>query len=927
MAARGPSTAQSRPDMGDTLMVIHDFIARSSDELSLSKGDRVELVERDDEFGDGWFLGRHLGNGNTGLFPEVYTRPAPKATATPTHPSATPLSPLPEVTHDATPSSPAQQEEKKTETPSKPGHSTPKTEDTPVTLPLSSAKPDSLAPSPAVKQGPEGLARLNNPSQDSQVLNETLNVINEHITNLRSPASSSALPSIAPDSSSEYSAPLDRLSYIHGEETDEEEEGAHTRLEVESWTPDQVAEHLFTSGVEKHHCEVFRDQEISGEVLLGMDQSSLFIKAFDLGSVGRRLKTWHKIKSLQDEVNGIATRRTTRGSDRSSDMTPRTRGRTSTVTSATTNPPMTIQTQRLSINHTPPALTPNSTTTQDSSLHSGHHKRPSAASVRDLHHSRRHSSTDYHLNAGSTPRLASNGTFPGAVDPMPHKKQPSFDRNWNLGSAFAQTTSPRPISSAGARGIAGGSDVDIQEPAVDLERGYFSGTDADGRTRTNLRKRDSAARSNRGSYAEEQRVRSATALSRHSRYGSVDSYREGAQSAAQKYFGAQPGLHRRTTSTNAPAPESPRISTSVKDNPSPTVTRLDTSRGSDSSKGPPTPAKDSDWLSSLINKPMSKSGGFGMRAISDNLSFDRSKASSVDFKDKDPSITSPTRTGSTTPSGGASLELESPDMTKSPGATNTPASRNRGRKTKKETSAYTKGLLKISPKEAIKDADYSGWMRKKSSNLMTTWKPRFFVLKGRRLSYYYSEDDDSEKGLIDISFHRVLPADNEKLTGLHATITGASLTSPTPDGDEPVEKGDDAIFIFKLTPPRAGLSRAVHFTKPTVHYFAVPNLKQGRLWMAAMMKATIDRDDSQPVTSTYQHKIISLAKAKQMRHRPPALMGLEEAAGEDGQRNEGRKDSNGLGIFSEADSGVAGMEKGKAQRTSEEEAEQSVLLP
>jgi hypothetical protein len=97
--------------------------------------------------------------------------------------------------------------------------------------------------------------------------------------------------------------------------------------------------------------------------------------------------------------------------------------------------------------------------------------------------------------------------------------------------------------------------------------------------------------------------------------------------------------------------------------------------------------------------------------------------------------------------------------------------------------------------------------------------------------------------------------------------------------------------------------------------------------MAAMMKATIDRDDSQPVTSTYQHKIISLAKAKQMRHRPPALMGLEEAAGEDGQRNEGRKDSNGLGIFSEADSGVAGMEKGKAQRTSEEEAEQSVLLP
>jgi len=52
-----------------------DFIARSSDELSLAKHDRVELIERDDEFGDGWFLGKHLANGNSGLFPEgLYDR-------------------------------------------------------------------------------------------------------------------------------------------------------------------------------------------------------------------------------------------------------------------------------------------------------------------------------------------------------------------------------------------------------------------------------------------------------------------------------------------------------------------------------------------------------------------------------------------------------------------------------------------------------------------------------------------------------------------------------------------------------------------------------------------------------------------------------------------------------------------------------------
>ena len=45
-------------------------MARSSDELSLSKGDRVELIERDDDFGDGWYLGRHLQTEHTGLFPE-----------------------------------------------------------------------------------------------------------------------------------------------------------------------------------------------------------------------------------------------------------------------------------------------------------------------------------------------------------------------------------------------------------------------------------------------------------------------------------------------------------------------------------------------------------------------------------------------------------------------------------------------------------------------------------------------------------------------------------------------------------------------------------------------------------------------------------------------------------------------------------------
>jgi len=70
--------AAARPEVGDMLHVVHDFVARSSDELSLAKGDRVELIERDDEFGDGWFLGRHMVTGNTGLFPEGMHNTSPQ---------------------------------------------------------------------------------------------------------------------------------------------------------------------------------------------------------------------------------------------------------------------------------------------------------------------------------------------------------------------------------------------------------------------------------------------------------------------------------------------------------------------------------------------------------------------------------------------------------------------------------------------------------------------------------------------------------------------------------------------------------------------------------------------------------------------------------------------------------------------------------
>ena len=82
----------------------------------------------------------------------------------------------------------------------------------------------------------------------------------------------------------------------------------------------------------------------------------------------------------------------------------------------------------------------------------------------------------------------------------------------------------------------------------------------------------------------------------------------------------------------------------------------------------------------------------------------------------------------------------------------------------------------------------------------------------------------------------------------------------------------------------------MQFTKPIVHYFAVDSLAVGRLWMAALMKATIDRDEGLPFTTTYQQKTISLEKARAMRQRPPNLMD-EDAETASSKRSELGKES------------------------------------
>ncbi|KAJ9096716.1 hypothetical protein QFC21_004986 [Naganishia friedmannii] len=53
-----PTHPPPAPDVLDRVFALHPFHAENADELGFEQGEWVDVVERDDEFGDGWWKGR-----------------------------------------------------------------------------------------------------------------------------------------------------------------------------------------------------------------------------------------------------------------------------------------------------------------------------------------------------------------------------------------------------------------------------------------------------------------------------------------------------------------------------------------------------------------------------------------------------------------------------------------------------------------------------------------------------------------------------------------------------------------------------------------------------------------------------------------------------------------------------------------------------
>lgn len=636
--------------------------------------------------------------------------------------------------------------------------------------------------------------------RDSSLLNETLSVINEHISTLHSGPPQNKNPHAREeinDSASDYSTQMGGNPYSSEAETDGDDPEVLTEEFVRKWSPKRVANYLRKAGVDPRHCDVFEEQEISGDVFLEIDQSTIFLKEFDFGTMGRRLKTWHKIKAIHDEIwNGPRRTYPFESEDYQTERDRNVRKydsasflpRIPSLPGSTDGGRVSTSGDRqlgLAGPSSNPSLIHSSPQSPGISRHSSL-RRVSFdrdATTNAYPHGRSATSASHystsrlaHSQDATPTRVDAPGSAGGYFSDAGTQHQPRRINKQSI--SYAGLTTPESAHGGDFESLTGGNTIS-------------------GRTSQTVTSLETAKDSGSNGVRE----------SKMSGFGTISS--AFSHTKLRRAMGLRP-----STAGQEKGKVNDKTTTSIL---------------------PRSSAGDVPGRFSLGSKPSHEQGA-------------NSAESSL-------------------------TDAAPPDIPRRSVVPRT--------KSKKDTSAYKQGLKKSTPREQIPHCDYYGWMKKRSSNLITGFQSRFFILHGRRLSYYYSENDAEEKGIIDISSHSVLPAE-DLLISLHASLaptkatpsssSRASHTAET-NGEKPKSaKPFTKPFLFKLVPPKAGSPHAVQFTKPTVHYFQVDDAAEGRAWMAALLKATIYRDMSLPIRTTNRQPTVSLRQAANINNRPPTLV-------------------------------------------------------
>ncbi|KAH3688152.1 hypothetical protein WICPIJ_000865 [Wickerhamomyces pijperi] len=851
---------------GDIYQVIKDFNPRLEDELALQVGEKVEVISDDSEYNDGWYMGRSLSSGKVGLYPKTFTRIVPKEDKSkPTllrSRSRRLVSPASSSTPQ-TPNSPqvaSFRDKNKSE----------------VTTPISTTSFKTFSDLPPAN---------NEPKRQSMFVNSTISDVDRALAEL---GIGSVSADVSKDEISDVSMTSVSPDYI------------------ETWSPEQVTQYFLSLGFDASSCQQFIIHKITGALLLEFELS--FLKELDISSFGTRFEMFKEIEALKEFAGTsqmVATPKSVSSQAPSSQRSqsiqhsrPSFDPKSSTSSSSLLEPPEVVRSagnvssidedletftrplanhqrkKSRSLDDIPeqgkqpmygnpsgssiytklsnaskssqvpqlalPSLPPLQSPLQDQFLSPRRAPNPPPFP----------SPVQLHPERYSTQNTPTRSSFyeqqPQESEPQPsgksHSRKPSYDINpqfqFNSSSSLSKPTtgnSRNPSMDFGHSRSSSRQNIKSHS-FIDLPH-----MKTDNRPPSSVYLEPGINHSRRSSFAGHSRMASDASFMKaqkegkthHRRHSSVFSFMSSSkennlQDQPLSGLGAANNNNMNQLKMQSSRPASVMFGNGddhldLFDTPAPE--NVTSSRFSFLRRG--SEKRTNANIPTLDPKANRRSVSANDKLRIDTTNLDKEDSPLPSSAEGKRSVSETTRqkplrsiSTATTPTSGKKLS-------------------------KKDTSAFMEGIKNVTPTQSIKNSECHGWMNKKGGLAVGTWKQRYFVLHGTRLSYFATLNDRKERGLIDITSHRVLPAkDDDKLVSLYAATTG------------------NGKFCFKLVPPAPGSRKGLTFTQPKVHYFAVETKEEMRTWMSALIKATIDKDESVPVLSSCATPTVSLQKAQ-----------------------------------------------------------------
>lgn len=840
-------------------VVIKTFNARLPDELTIHEGDIVDLVSDDSEFDDGWYMGKNLSTGEVGLYPKVFTRikrdsneqssgPRPSLLRSRSRktPQGSPISPTAPTQFGNISDSSARYHNNNSNSNINSGNYSRNGSTSNVNNSMNSNNSygnrkgsgnSHSIPGNAFNSGPpngvnryvndidQALKELKMDKKESFLSNTTLfptsrtvnnnnNINNNSNGNNSNDSSHSNINHRNSNSNSNINNNSNRYTNTSSNPLNPSN--------VTTWTPEQVYQY-FSRIVDNESAQKFITHKISGNILLELELS--YLKELDISSFGTRFEVYKEIEHL---------RRAAANPKHYADEAPQVNDEFSNVSQDSNYLPENYRDLSHSTSHT------------------------------DLNLVKDNDSSDSFIPVKTKSHTASVNTKRFSYNQTQRPQSAVFERS----SRFSRST-PSPLRAPSSTGSPYESQSDLQNvyeeqsvtddslrPTESIPNAESEEQFASPRRAPKPPNYPSPVSNNPTKFGirspVEERFSTIPRLSHsgHKRNSSMGN-------ASSIYVDTSPLGHSRTTSdaSNIDA---------VRSNHRRYSSIVSNGNEKDISSSPAyssTAAHQNEMTTPVIQQQSTISPipppNFN-RSSNDNRRSVSAKEFAQIIKSKD--VTKRVHSDAATAAASAAIAA-SPSQKKSNdvSSTATPVPSNANNKStfrqkvvrrpsKMQTSAFQEGIRQITPDEAKKDADYSGWMFKRGNLSIGSWKHRFFTLHRTRLSYYTSAKDLKEKGLIDITSHKVLPAieAEDKLSAVYAATAGYGR------------------YCFKLVPPAPGSRKGLTFTQQKVHYFAVETKEEMRAWMSALMKATIELDETVPAISSCVTPTIPLQRAQEM---------------------------------------------------------------